>query len=61
MVQQPAPYSYYYSPPYPYYYNPAAAFWTGMFLGAAVGYGMSWGWGHRHGSIDIDTANFESS
>ena len=34
-----------YSAPYPYYYAPGAAFWTGMFVGAAVGYGIGW---HNH-------------
>ncbi len=52
VVQQPAPYPYYYSPPYPYYYSPAAAFWTGVFVGSAVGWGMSWGW--RSSSININ-------
>jgi hypothetical protein len=55
VVYSPTPYPYYYSPPYPYYYSPHAAFWTGMFVGAAVGYGMSWGH-HHHGysSIQVD-------
>ena len=50
VVQQPAPYAYVYSAPYPYYYNPAATFWTGMFVGAAIGYGIGW---HGHGRNDI--------
>jgi uncharacterized membrane protein YgcG len=54
VVYQTSPYPYYYSSPYPYYYRPAAAFWTGMFVGAAVGWGMHWGWGGHHSSIDID-------
>jgi len=54
VVQQATPYPYYYSSPYPYYYSPAAAFWTGMFVGAAVGWGMSWGWGHHHSDIHIN-------
>jgi hypothetical protein len=54
VVYQTAPYPYYYSPPYPYYYRPAAVFWTGLFLGAAVGYGLRWGGGRRRGNIDID-------
>src|SRR5262245_6902384 len=33
----------YYSPPYPYYYSPGAAFFTGMFVGAAFSYGFDWG------------------
>ena len=33
----------YYSSPYPYYYSPAATFFTGMFVGAAIGYGFNWG------------------
>jgi len=37
-----------YSSPYPYYYAPGAAFWSGMFVGAAIGYGIGW---HNH---DID-------
>ena len=56
VVQQPAPYPYYYSSPYPYYYRPAAAFWTGMFVGAAIGWGCSWG--HRgyggHNNINVN-------
>jgi uncharacterized protein DUF3300 len=51
IVQQPAPYPYYYSAPYPYYYNPAAVFWTGMFVGAAISYGLGW---HHHGHHDIN-------
>jgi hypothetical protein len=53
-----------YYAPYPAYYAPAATFWSGMFVGAAVGYGLSWAhheiWDHhhydyrRHGDIDID-------
>jgi hypothetical protein len=49
VVQQAAPYPYYWSSPYPYYYRPAAAFWTGMFVGAAVGFGLAWGSGGRYG------------
>jgi hypothetical protein len=41
VVYSTAPY--YYSPPYPYYYNPAATVWTGMFVGAAIAYGVGWG------------------
>jgi len=33
----------YYSAPYPYYYSPTAAFFTGMFVGAAIGYAFNWG------------------
>ena len=55
VVYSPAPYPYYYSPPYPYYYSPAATFWTGMFIGAAISYGVHWhGGGHRGGDIDIN-------
>ncbi len=54
VVYQTAPYPYYYSQPYPYYYNPAAVFWTGLFVGAAVGWGLSWGRGRRRGSIKVD-------
>ena len=42
VVQQPVPYTYVYSSPYPYYYSPAATFWTGMFVGAAISYGVGW-------------------
>jgi hypothetical protein len=55
VVQQTTPYPYYYSSPYPYYYRPAAAFWTGMFVGAAIGWGLSWGWrGWGGSSIDVN-------
>jgi hypothetical protein len=54
VVQQTAPYPYYYSSPYPYYYRPAAAFWTGMFVGAAIGWGMSWGWRGGNNSINVN-------
>jgi hypothetical protein len=55
VVYSTTPYPYYYSPPYPYYYSPHAAFWTGMFVGAAVGYGMSWGHHHHgHSSIEVN-------
>ena len=37
------PYPWYWSRPYPYYYHRRAAFWTGMWVGAAVGYGCRWG------------------
>lgn len=53
IVQQPVPYTYVYSQPYPYYYNPAATFWTGMFVGAAVGYGIGWN-GHGNNDININ-------
>ncbi len=53
VVQQPAPYTYVYSQPYPYYYNPAATFWTGMFVGAAIGYGIGWH-GYGHNDININ-------
>ena len=54
IVVQSAPYPYYYSAPYPYYYNPAAAFWTGMFVGAAISYGVGWGRYGRYGGNDIN-------
>jgi len=57
VVQQPAPYPYVYSAPYPYYYSPAATFWTGMFVGAAISYGVHWHdhhHGYGHGDIDIN-------
>lgn len=58
VAQQPAPYPYAYSPPYPYYANPAATFWTGMFVGAAIGYGIGWN-GQGHNDININrNANF---
>lgn len=53
VVQQPAPYPYAYSSPYPYYHSPAATFWTGMFVGAAIGYGIGWN-GHGHNDININ-------
>ncbi|RKZ43179.1 MAG: DUF3300 domain-containing protein, partial [Gammaproteobacteria bacterium] len=54
VVVQSAPYPYYYSAPYPYYYNPAAAFWTGMFVGAAIRYGAGWGrYGRRGGDVNV--------
>lgn len=40
----------YYAPPHPVYYSPGAAFFTGMFVGAAIGYGVGW----RGGDIDIN-------
>ncbi len=39
-----------YPPPYPAYYAPGAAFFTGMFVGAAIGYGLNW----RRGNVYID-------
>jgi hypothetical protein len=59
VVQQPAPYPYAYSSPYPYYHSPAATFWTGMFVGAAIGYGIGWN-GHGHNDININQ-NFSQS
>jgi hypothetical protein len=53
VVHQPAPYAYVYSSPYPYYHSPAAAFWTGMFVGGAIGYGIGWH-GHGHNDININ-------
>ncbi len=52
VVHHMTPYPYYYSRPYPYYYSPHAAFWTGMFVGSAIGWGLHWGH-HGHSSIDI--------
>jgi len=54
VVVQSAPYPYYYSAPYPYYYNPAAVFWTGVFIGAAVRYGVGWGRYGRGGDINVN-------
>jgi hypothetical protein len=54
IVYSTVPYPYYYSAPYPYYYSPRAAFWTGMFVGAAVGYGMHWGHHHYDSSIYVN-------
>ncbi|MDH3643641.1 MAG: DUF3300 domain-containing protein [Gammaproteobacteria bacterium] len=57
VVYQSAPYPYYYSAPYPYYYSPAAVFWSGMFVGAAISYGVHWHdhhHGYGHGDIDIN-------
>ncbi len=53
VVQQPAPYPYAYSSPYPYYHSPAATFWTGMFVGAAIGYGIGWN-GYGRNDININ-------
>ncbi len=53
VVVQSAPYPYYYSAPYPYYYNPAAVFWTGVFIGAAVRYGVGWGRYGRRGDVNV--------
>ena len=53
VVYSPTPYPWVYSTPYPYYYSPAATFWTGMFVGAAISYGVHWH-GHGHGDIDIN-------
>jgi hypothetical protein len=54
IVYQSSPYPWYWSRPYPYYYRPAAAFWTGMFVGAAVGWGMRWGWGRGHSHVNVN-------
>jgi hypothetical protein len=54
IVYQTTPYPWYWSRPYPYYYRPAAAFWTGMFVGAAVGWGMRWGWGRGHSHVNVN-------
>ena len=54
VVYSTVPYPYHYSAPYPYYYHPRAAFWTGMFVGAAIGYGVGWGHHHYDSSIYID-------
>jgi len=56
VVVQSTPYPYYYSAPYPYYYNPHAAFWTGMFVGAAISYGVGWGRYGRYGNNDINVS-----
>ena len=62
VVHQSSPYPYYYSAPYPYYYRPAAAFWTGMFVGAAVSYGLSWNryggyYGRGHVTVNHNNVN----
>ncbi len=62
VVHQTSPYPYYYSAPYPYYYRPAAAFWTGMFVGAAVSYGLSWNryggyYGRGHVTVNHNNIN----
>jgi hypothetical protein len=50
-----APPPYYYSPPYPPYWAPGAVFFTGMFVGAAIGYGLSWhDNGIYHGDVNIN-------
>jgi hypothetical protein len=52
----PPPYYYPY-PPYPPYYSPAATFFTGMFFGAAIGYGLSWANnGIYHGDVNINNS-----
>lgn len=45
ILPQPAPTIVYYPTPYPTYYSPAATFFTGMFEGAAIAYGVGW---HHH-------------
>ncbi|MCZ6744454.1 MAG: DUF3300 domain-containing protein [Alphaproteobacteria bacterium] len=42
IVYSTYPYPWVYSHPYPYYYRPAAAFWTGLFVGSAIRYGVGW-------------------
>jgi len=57
VIYQTAPYPWVYSAPYPYYYSPAATFWTGMFVGAAISYGVHWNnhhHGHGYGDININ-------
>jgi len=59
IVQQPAPVTIIYSNPYPVYYNPAATFFTGMFVGAAISYGIGWHDHHisyNHGNVNIDNS-----
>jgi hypothetical protein len=53
IVYSTYPYPWVYSRPYPYYYRPAAAFWTGMFVGAAISYGVGWR-GHGRNEININ-------
>ncbi len=53
IVQQSTPVVYAYSPPYPYYYSPTAVFWTGMFVGAAVSYGIHGHHGWGHGDVNV--------
>ncbi len=58
IVYSAQPYVYVYSPPYPYYHQPAAAFWTGLFVGAAIRYGVGWrGRGDRHVSVNVSGGN----
>jgi hypothetical protein len=38
----PTPVYHYYPTPYPVYYSPRATFYSGLFVGAAIGYGLSW-------------------
>jgi len=45
VVAQTYPPIVYYPTPYPVYYSPAATFYTGMFVGAAIAYGVGW---HNH-------------
>jgi hypothetical protein len=60
--QPAAPPPYYYSPPYPPYWAPGAAFFTGMFFGAAIGYGLSWNDnGIYHGDVNINNSTNISS
>jgi hypothetical protein len=54
VVYSTSPYRYVYSTPYPYYYSPAATFWTGMFVGAAISYGVGWRGYGRGGNNDIN-------
>ncbi len=55
VVYSAYPYPYVYSRPYPYYYRPAALFWTGLFVGRAIRYGV--GWGRRGGGRNNITIN----
>ncbi len=63
VVPQPAPATVVYSSPYPVYHNPAATFFTGMFVGAAISYGMNWHdhdidyhHGNQGGNVNIDNS-----
>jgi hypothetical protein len=53
VVYYGTPYPWYWTAPYPYYYHRRAIFWTGMWVGAGVGYGCRWGH-HGDSSVTID-------
>ena len=47
VVRHVTPVRWWWSPAHPFYFHPHAMFWTGMFIGTSVGWGLSWGWGPR--------------